>query len=53
MLVEKMKQLLLLLPLIFLPAPVMAQQINQFGVCTQYREVYVPGGYEKGGKRRL
>ena len=44
-----MKQLILLLPLIFLPTPVMAQQVNQFGVCTQYQEVYVPGGYDQYG----
>ena len=44
-----MKKLLLLLPLVFLPAPVMAQQVNQFGVCTQYQEVYVPGGYDQYG----
>jgi hypothetical protein len=29
--------------------PVMAQQVNQFGVCTQYQEVYVPGGYDQYG----
>jgi hypothetical protein len=44
-----MKKLLLLLPLVFLPAPVMAQQVNQFGVCTQYQEVYVRGGYDQYG----
>ena len=44
-----MKQLILLLPLAFLPMPVMAQQVNQFGVCTQYQEVYVPGGYDQYG----
>jgi len=42
-----MKKLLLLLPLVFLPTPVMAQQVNQYGVCTQYQEVYVPGGYDQ------
>jgi hypothetical protein len=46
---SKMKKLLLLLPLVFLPTPVMAQQVNQFGVCTQYQEVYVPGGYDQYG----
>ena len=45
----KMKKLLLLLPLAFLPTPVMAQQVNQFGVCTQYQEVYVRGGYDQYG----
>jgi hypothetical protein len=44
-----MKKLLLLLPLLFLPAPVVAQQVNQFGVCTQYQEVYTPGGYDQYG----
>ncbi len=44
-----MKHLILLLPLTFLPMPVMAQQINAFGVCTQYQEVYVPGGYDQYG----
>lgn len=46
---SKMKQLILFLPLAFLPAPVMSQQVNQFGVCTQYQEVYVPGGYDQYG----
>ena len=45
----KMKKLLLLLPLVFLPAPAMAQQVNSFGVCTQYQEVYVRGGYDQYG----
>ena len=44
-----MKNLYLLLPLMFLPAPTMAQQVNQFGVCTQYQEVYTPGGYDQYG----
>lgn len=44
-----MKKLLLLLPLLFLPTPVVAQQVNQFGVCTQYQEVYTPGGYDQYG----
>ena len=39
-----MKQLLLLLPLTFLSIPVQAQQVNQFAVCTQNREIYRPGG---------
>ena len=46
---SKMKKLLLLLPLAFLPAPAMAQQVNSFGVCTQYQEVYVRGGYDQYG----
>jgi hypothetical protein len=44
-----MKKFLLLLPLVFLLTPVMAQQINAFGVCTQYQEVYTPGGYDQYG----
>ena len=40
---------LILLSLLFLPAPVVAQQVNQFGVCTQYQEVYAPGGYDQYG----
>ena len=44
-----MKKLLLLLPLLFLPVPVQAQQVNNYGVCTQYQEVYVPGGYDQYG----
>ena len=46
---KQMKKLLLLLPLIFLPTPSMAQQVNQFGVCIQYQEVYAPGGYDQYG----
>ena len=44
-----MKKLLIILPLLFLPTPVVAQQVNQFGVCTQYQEVYTPGGYDQYG----
>jgi hypothetical protein len=44
-----MKKLHLLLILISLPTPTMAQQVNQFGVCTQYQEVYTPGGYDQYG----
>jgi len=44
-----MKKLLLICSLLFLPTPVMSQQVNTFGVCTQYREVYVPGGYDGYG----
>ncbi len=40
---------MLLLPLTLAPIPVQAQQVNQFGVCTQYQEVYVPGGYDQYG----
>ena len=44
-----MKKLLLLLPLLFLPEPVVAQQVNTYGVCIQYQEVYTPGGYDQYG----
>lgn len=44
-----MKHLLLLLPLTLFSVPVKAQQVNQFGVCTQYQEVYQPGGYDRYG----
>jgi hypothetical protein len=40
---------MLLLPLTLAPIPVQAQQVNQFGVCTQYQEVYIPGGYDQYG----
>jgi hypothetical protein len=39
----------LLSALLFLPAPVFAQQVNQFPVCTQNQEVYRPGGYDRFG----
>jgi hypothetical protein len=45
----KMKHLLLLLPLTLASVPAQAQQVNNFGVCTQYQEVYVPGGYDQYG----
>jgi hypothetical protein len=44
-----MKHLLLLLPLTLASVPAQAQQVNNFGVCTQYQEVYVPGGYDQYG----
>ena len=44
-----MKQLILILPLTLLSVPVMAQQVNQFAVCTQNQEVYQPGGYDQYG----
>ena len=44
-----MKQYLLLASLLFLPTPVLSQQINTYRVCTQYREVYVPGVYDSYG----
>jgi len=44
-----MKKLLLLLPLLFTSTPVIAQQVNYTQICTQYREVYIPGGYDYYG----
>jgi hypothetical protein len=44
-----MKKLLLLLPLLLAPTPVMAQQVNYTQICTEYREVYIPGGYDYYG----
>lgn len=46
---SEMKKLLLLLPLTLLSVPVQAQQVNNFNVCTQNREVYRPGGYDQYG----
>lgn len=34
---------------IFTPMTASAQQVNNFGVCTQYREVYQPGYYDSYG----
>jgi hypothetical protein len=45
----KMKHFLILLPLTLASIPVQAQQVNQYGVCTQYQEVYSPGGYDQYG----
>ena len=46
-----MKKLLFLLPFVLLAVPktVQAQQVNQFPVCTQNREVYQPGIYDRYG----
>lgn len=45
-----MKKLLLLVSLLFVPiVPVHAQQTNIFETCTQYREHYIPGGYDIAG----
>jgi hypothetical protein len=44
-----MKKLFLLSALLFAPIPVMAQQVNNFAVCTQNQEVYRPGGYDRYG----
>ena len=46
---KQMKKLLLLLPLLFLPAPVVAQQVNTYGVCKQYQEIYTPGYNDQYG----
>lgn len=40
---------LFLLSFLFLPLSVQAQQVNVYGVCTQYREIYSPGGYDANG----
>lgn len=44
-----MKQLLLLLSLTLFAVPTQAQQVNTYGVCTQYREVYQPGYTDRYG----
>jgi len=46
-----MKKLLLLLPLALfsVPVSVQAQQMNSYGVCRQYQEMYIPGGYDSYG----
>lgn len=47
-----MKKLFLLAVLSFLPivpVSVKAQQTNVFETCTQYREHYIPGGYDRYG----
>jgi hypothetical protein len=44
-----MKKLFLLSALLFAPMPVMAQQVNNFAICTQNQEVYRPGGYDRYG----
>ena len=45
------KRLLLLLPLALfsVPVSVQAQQVNNYGVCRQYQEMYIPGGYDSYG----
>ena len=45
------KKLFLLLPLTLfsVPVSVQAQQVNSYGVCMQYQEVYIPGGYDSYG----
>lgn len=34
---------------LLLPAPVFAQQVNEYDVCTRYRETYIPGYYDSYG----
>jgi hypothetical protein len=45
------KKLFLLLPfaLFSVPVSVQAQQMNSYGVCRQYQEMYIPGGYDSYG----
>lgn len=45
----KLLPIVLILPFAFTPTSIQAQQVNQFGVCTQYQEVYVPGRYDEYG----
>ncbi len=40
---------LTLIPFTFATASVNAQQVNTYGVCTQYREVYIPGYTNQSG----
>ena len=39
----------LLASILVVPLPGFAQQVNNYGVCTQYQEVYTPGGYDQYG----
>jgi hypothetical protein len=45
---NKMKYFMMI-SFLFLPTPILAQQVNTYGVCTQYREVYSPGYYDRYG----
>ena len=45
----KLLPLALLLPLTFVPVSTQAQQVNTYGVCRQYREVYTPGYNDQYG----
>lgn len=45
----KLLPLALLLPLTFAPVSTQAQQVNTYGVCRQYREVYTPGYNDQYG----
>jgi hypothetical protein len=45
-----MKKLFFLsLVLSLFPVPVQAQQVNDYQICTKYREVYNPGYYDANG----
>jgi len=48
--IKPMKKLILL-PLItsLFSVPVQAQQVNEYQICTRYRETYVPGYYDRYG----
>jgi hypothetical protein len=47
----KMMKKLLLFPLVvsLFSVPVQAQQVNDYQICTKYREVYNPGYYDNNG----
>jgi len=45
----KLLPLALLLPLTFVPVSTQAQQVNTYGVCKQYQEVYSPGYNDQYG----
>ena len=45
----KLLPLALLLSLTFAPVSTQAQQVNTYGVCRQYREVYTPGYNDQYG----
>ena len=38
-----------MLSFLMFPTPILAQQVNTYDVCTQYREVYSPGYYDRYG----
>jgi hypothetical protein len=39
----------ILIAALFIPLPVVAQQVNEYDVCTRYRESYTPGYYDSYG----
>jgi hypothetical protein len=39
----------ILIACLFIPLPAVAQQVNEYDVCTRYRETYVPGYYDSYG----